>query len=78
MQTPAALQAAWGEGRILEARAMLCDSGHNLIIDLGCMKGLIPREEGAVGIREGTARDIAILSRGKQTRVLPGAGLFQG
>ena len=63
MQTPAALQAAWGEGRILEARAMLCDSGHNLIVDLGCMKGLIPREEGAVGIREGTARDIAILSR---------------
>ena len=63
MQTPAALQAAWGEGRILEARAMLCDSSHNLIVDLGCMKGLIPREEGAVGIREGTARDIAILSR---------------
>ena len=27
------------------------------------MKGLIPREEGALGIREGTTRDIAIISR---------------
>lgn len=50
-------------GVILEAKATLCDSAHNLSVDLGCMKGLIPREEGAVGIREGTVRDIAILSR---------------
>ena len=50
-------------GVILEAQAALCDSAHNLSVDLGCMKGLIPREEGAVGIREGTVRDIAILSR---------------
>ena len=57
------MQAAWSEGRILEARALLCDSAHNLVVDLGCMKGLIPREEGAIGIREGTARDIAIISR---------------
>lgn len=63
LQSSSALQAAWGEGRILEARALLCDSGHNLIVDLGCMKGLIPREEGAIGIREGTVRDIAIISR---------------
>ena len=63
LQSPSALQAAWGEGKILEARAILCDSSHNLVVDLGCMKGLIPREEGAIGIREGTARDIAIISR---------------
>ena len=63
MQSSSALQAAWSEGRILEARALLCDSAHNLVVDLGCMKGLIPREEGAIGIREGTARDIAIISR---------------
>lgn len=54
---------AKNSGVILEAKATLCDSGHNLSVDLGCMKGLIPREEGAVGIREGTVRDIAILSR---------------
>ena len=63
MQSSSALQAAWSEGQILEARALLCDSAHNLVVDLGCMKGLIPREEGAIGIREGTARDIAIISR---------------
>lgn len=63
LQSSSALQAAWSEGRILEARALLCDSAHNLVVDLGCMKGLIPREEGAIGIREGTARDIAIISR---------------
>ena len=27
------------------------------------MKGIIPREEGAIGIREGTVRDIAVISR---------------
>ena len=48
---------------ILEARASWCDCDHNLCVDMGCMKGLIPRAEGAVGIREGTVRDIAILSR---------------
>ena len=47
----------------MEARALLCDSSHDLVVDLGPMRGLIPREEGAIGIREGTVRDIAILSR---------------
>jgi small subunit ribosomal protein S1 len=51
------------EGRTLEARALICDSGHNLIVDLDCMRGIIPREEGALGIEDGTARDIAVISR---------------
>ena len=63
MATPDSLAAAQRSGLILEGRAVLCDSGHNLSVDLGCMRGIIPREEGAVGIREGTVRDIAILSR---------------
>ena len=63
MQSPSALADACREERILEARAIVCDSAHNLITDLGCMKGIIPREEGAIGIREGTVRDIAIISR---------------
>ena len=50
-------------GEIIEALAVMCDSEHNLIVDLGCMRGVIPRMEGALGIREGTVRDIAILSR---------------
>ena len=63
MQSPAALAEAMREGRILEARAVMCDGGHDLLVDLPCMRGVIPREEGAIGIREGTVRDIAILSR---------------
>ncbi|QNO16852.1 S1 RNA-binding domain-containing protein [Caproicibacterium amylolyticum] len=63
LRSPAALAQAARAGQILEGRAVLCDSGHNLIVDLGCMQGVIPREEGAMGIREGTVRDIALLSR---------------
>jgi len=32
-------------------------------VDLGCMRGIIPREEGALGIDEGSVRDIALISR---------------
>lgn len=49
--------------KIVEAKATVCDANHNLIVDLGPIKGIIPREEGAVGIREGTVRDIAVISR---------------
>lgn len=56
------LQAV-GQPKILEARAVMCDSAHNLIVELGSMRGIIPKEECALGIREGTVRDIAILSR---------------
>ncbi|WMJ22273.1 S1 RNA-binding domain-containing protein [Paludicola sp. MB14-C6] len=54
---------ALATGKILEARAIVCDSEHNLIVDLGFMKGIIPREECAIGISEGVTRDIAIISR---------------
>ena len=49
--------------KILEAKAVLCDKEHNLIVDLGCMKGIIPRDEGAIGIKEGLVRDIAVISK---------------
>lgn len=58
-----ALESAIESGRILEARAILCDYDHNLIVDLGFTRGLIPREEGALGISDGSTRDIAIISR---------------
>ncbi len=63
LQSLSQLTEAYHDGRILEARAIVCDSSHNLIVDLGCIKGIIPREEGAIGIREGTVRDIAVISR---------------
>ncbi len=50
-------------GKILEAPCVICNSRHDLIIDLGCMRGIIPREEGALGITEGTTKDIALISR---------------
>lgn len=49
--------------KILEARCVVCDNQHNLIVDLPCMRGIIPREEGAVGISEGITKDIALISR---------------
>ncbi len=61
--TQNALMDAYYEKKILEARATICDSNHNLIVDLGCMDGIILREEGALGIKEGTVRDIAVISR---------------
>lgn len=54
---------AMHEGRILEAMVSVCDSSHNLVVNLNGIKGVIPREEGAIGIKEGKVRDIAIISR---------------
>ncbi len=50
-------------GRILQSNAIMCDNRHNLIVDLGCRRGVIPREEGALGIADGSVRDIALISR---------------
>lgn len=58
-----ALSDAQAKGFILEARAAVCDNEHNLIIDLPCIKGIIPRCEGALGIDDGSTRDIALISR---------------
>lgn len=61
--SPSALSEAAAREELLEGRAMLCDSQHNLVVDLGCMQGIIPREEGAIGIAEGSVKDIALISR---------------
>lgn len=59
----AGLAEAARRGMILEGRVSVCDSAHNLLIDLPCMQGMIPREEGAIGIDSGETRDIALISR---------------
>ena len=59
----ATLKEAMLSDRILEARAVLCDREHNLHVDLGVMRGIIPRNECAEGIEDGSVRDIAIISR---------------
>lgn len=58
-----ALKKACALGETVEARAILCDKEHNLHVDLGVMKGIIPRSEGAIGIDDGSVRDIALISR---------------
>ncbi len=63
LSSPFALRDAFYSEAFIEGRVTRCDSEHNLHVDLGCMKGIIPRNEGAVGIEEGTVRDIALISR---------------
>lgn len=63
IRTAAGLAEAAMEGRVLEARAVLCDAEHNLHVEMPCMEGIIPYYEGAIGITEGTTRDIALISR---------------
>ena len=58
-----ALENSMKEQKIIESKALMCDSAHNLIIDLNGIKGIIPRNEGAIGIADGTVRDIAIISK---------------
>jgi len=57
------LEQAIAQQKILEARAIVCDSDHNLIVELGCCKGIIPRSQTVLGIESGAMRDIAIISR---------------
>ena len=61
--TRSALLSAKERGIILEGRALLCDAGHDLLVQVGPFTGRIPRAETALGVAEGTTREIAILSR---------------
>lgn len=63
LSKPSAIAQAAAEGIILEATAMVCNQNHDLLCDLGCMRGIIPRSAGAIGIAEGQVRDIALISR---------------
>lgn len=57
------LLSARDRDQILEGMALSCSPEHNLTVALGPFIGVIPRLETAVGVAEGTVRDIAILSR---------------
>ena len=61
--TPEQLRCAAAEGTILQATAMVCTQEHDLLVELGCCTGRIPRNEAAMGIADGSVREIAILSR---------------
>ncbi|MBP1573245.1 MAG: 30S ribosomal protein S1 [Oscillospiraceae bacterium] len=63
MKNLESLRYAQSIGKILEAKAIVCDNDHNLIVQLPFSKAIIPREEGAVGIADGSTKDIALLAR---------------
>lgn len=54
---------AFYDKKTLEQRATYCDCQHNLHIDFGYIHGIIPREECATGIADGSVKDIAIIAR---------------
>jgi small subunit ribosomal protein S1 len=63
MESISSLRECFFSEKILEAKAIMCDRDHNLYVDLGVIQGVIPREECAIGIADGSVRDIAIISR---------------
>ncbi|MBQ4150924.1 MAG: 30S ribosomal protein S1 [Clostridia bacterium] len=57
------LEKAMREGRIIEAPAAMCDSDMNLYIDLGGIRGIMPRDEVAL-CRDGEEiKSIAVITR---------------
>ena len=57
------IEKAAQSGMILEANAILCDRELGLHVDLGCMRGIIPRSEAAFSRDGEPIKDIAIISR---------------
>ncbi len=55
------IERAIQKGEILEARAVRCEGDLSLCVDLGCMNGIIPKEEAA--LCEGEVKNIAIITR---------------
>jgi len=49
--------------RIFQARCIKCDEFHNLHVVVGKFRGIIPREEAALGTSDGSVKEYSILSR---------------
>lgn len=58
-----ALKEACLNETVLEAKAKKCDREYNIHVDLGFAEGIIPKNEGAIGISDGTVREIALITR---------------
>lgn len=57
------LRKACETGAIVEGVALRCEEGVGIWVELGMFTGFIPWEEGALGLREGVVREIAVMSR---------------
>ena len=63
LATPAGIERAMRAGTVLEAPVLLCDGQMRLHLDLGCMRGIMEKEE-VVFCRPGEAvKDIAVITR---------------
>ena len=57
------LERAMNEGAILEGRAVVCDAFHNLHVEIGKYKGVIPKEEALYSPLGEPVKDIAVITR---------------
>ncbi len=57
------LYLAKERGTIYEARCLMCDADHNLHLKVCGFDAIIPRIEAAIGISDGTVKDVAIITR---------------
>ena len=57
------LEYAMAADLILEAVAYKCDSNHNLVVELGKYKGIIPRDEVQLAVGNDPVKDIAVITR---------------
>lgn len=63
LASPESLEHALRTGQILEATALLCDNRMRLHVDLGCMRGIIEREEAVWCRPTESIKDIAVITR---------------
>lgn len=63
ISSQAGLERAMQQGKILEAPAAMCDSELNLYIDLGGIRGIMPREEVAFCRPGEEIKQIAVITR---------------
>ena len=61
------LEKAASAGDIIEGKAIACDKNGDLTVMLGEGIGRIPRDLTAIGIKDGSVNDIAIISRVNKT-----------
>ncbi len=57
------LRLAMERGDILEAVALVCSSDMSITVDLGGIRGVIPKSEAALPIQNGEVKDIAVITR---------------
>ena len=63
ISSPGGLEKAMIRGEILEAVALVCGGDLSIAVDLGGIRGVIPREEALLPIASDVIKDIAVITR---------------